>query len=52
MGVGTKATSTELLRVTNDSIRIYIDTAATKGRKGGFAVASMGVGTKGHRTNT
>jgi hypothetical protein len=46
MGVGTKSDSRDILRMNADSVRVYVDESGTKGRKGGFAVASMGVGTK------
>jgi hypothetical protein len=43
---GTKADPIEYMRVTPDSVRIYINDAATKGNKGGFAVGGI-TGTKG-----
>ncbi|PLX14593.1 MAG: hypothetical protein C0599_18510, partial [Salinivirgaceae bacterium] len=43
---GTKANPVEYLRITPDSVRIYINDTAVKGVKGGFAVGGLS-GTKG-----
>lgn len=43
---GTKADPVEYMRITPDSVRIYIDDSGTKGVKGGFAVGGLS-GTKG-----
>jgi len=43
---GTKADPVEYMRITPDSVRIYIDDTPAKGVKGGFAVGGLS-GTKG-----
>jgi hypothetical protein len=43
---GTKADPVEYMRITPDSVRIYINDTGTKGVKGGFAVGGI-TGTKG-----
>lgn len=41
----------DLMWITNDSIRLYIDDPGTKGSKGGFAVGGRSPGTKGDAVN-
>lgn len=44
---GTKANGPEYLRVTHDSVRIYVNETAAKGSKGGFAVGGFSNAGKG-----
>ena len=46
-----KAGPADLMWITNDSIRLYVDDPGTKGSKGGFAVGGRSAGTKGEAVN-
>ncbi len=45
------AASPELMMITNDSIRLYVDDTGAKGSKGGFAVGGRAPGGKGAAVN-
>ena len=47
---GAKGTSSDFIRITTDSTRVYLPAGSVKGKKGGFAISSFG-SAKGSETN-